>query len=49
MKIPDMHITSFTIPIEGDACGMSLGAFLEAMNANRIGTGVHYLSLAEHA
>ena len=38
----------FTILIEEDACDISRDAFLEAMNANRIGTGVHYLSLAEH-
>lgn len=38
----------FTILIDEGRCGTSRDAFLEAMNANRIGTGVHYLSLAEH-
>lgn len=38
----------FTILIDEDRCGISRDAFLDAMNANRIGTGVHYLSLAEH-
>lgn len=38
----------FTLLIEEDRCGISRDAFLEAMNASRIGTGVHYLSLAEH-
>lgn len=38
----------FTLLIEEDRCGIARDAFLEAMNASRIGTGVHYLSLAEH-
>lgn len=38
----------FTIQIDKDRCGISRDAFLDAMNASRIGTGVHYLSLAEH-
>ena len=38
----------FTLLIEKDRCGITRDAFLEAMNASRIGTGVHYLSLAEH-
>jgi len=29
-------------------CGISRDAFLNAMNACRIGTGVHYLSVPEH-
>jgi dTDP-4-amino-4,6-dideoxygalactose transaminase len=29
-------------------CGSSRDAFLDAMNARRIGTGVHYLSVPEH-
>lgn len=37
----------FTILID-EGCGTSRDAFLEVMNTNRIGTGVHYLSLAEH-
>src|SRR5690606_23787278 len=35
----------FTLLIEEDRCGIARDAFLEAMNASRIGTGVHYLSL----
>ena len=38
----------FTLLIEEDRCGIARDALLEAMNASRIGTGVHYLSLAEH-
>lgn len=38
----------FTILLGEDRCGISRDAFLDAMNASRIGTGVHYLSLAEH-
>ncbi|MEJ5209730.1 DegT/DnrJ/EryC1/StrS family aminotransferase [Denitratimonas sp. CY0512] len=38
----------FTLLIEEGRCGISRDAFLEAMNASRIGNGVHYLSLAEH-
>jgi len=38
----------FTIEIDEDHSGMSRDSFLEEMNAARIGTGVHYLSLPEH-
>lgn len=38
----------FTILVDEDRCGISRDGFLDAMNASRIGTGVHYLSLAEH-
>ena len=38
----------FTIGIEQARCGLSRDEFLNSMNANRIGTGVHYLAVAEH-
>jgi dTDP-4-amino-4,6-dideoxygalactose transaminase len=38
----------FTIGVEPARCGMTRDEFLEAMNARRIGTGVHYLSIPEH-
>jgi dTDP-4-amino-4,6-dideoxygalactose transaminase len=38
----------FTISIDQARCGISRDAFLEAMNAQGIGTGVHYLSVPEH-
>ncbi len=38
----------FTIMIDETRCGLSRDAFLDAMNARRIGTGVHYLSVPEH-
>lgn len=38
----------FTIMIEKARCGISRDAFLDAMHKMNIGTGVHYLSLAEH-
>lgn len=38
----------FTIMLPPDACGIDRDDFLETMNARRIGTGVHYLSVAEH-
>lgn len=38
----------FTIMVEEARCGISRDAFLDAMNAQRIGTGVHYLSVPEH-
>jgi dTDP-4-amino-4,6-dideoxygalactose transaminase len=38
----------FTIMVDGARCGISRDAFLDAMNARRIGTGVHYLSVPEH-
>ncbi|WP_430388206.1 DegT/DnrJ/EryC1/StrS family aminotransferase [Dyella sp. 20L07] len=38
----------YTIMIDEARCGMHRDDFLEAMNAARIGTGVHYLSVPEH-
>src|SRR5690348_7341377 len=38
----------FTIMVDEARCGISRDAFLNAMNARRIGTGVHYLSVPEH-
>ncbi|MGN6382402.1 MAG: DegT/DnrJ/EryC1/StrS family aminotransferase [Dyella sp.] len=38
----------FTIMIDEARCGISRDAFLDAMNALRIGTGVHYLAVPEH-
>jgi dTDP-4-amino-4,6-dideoxygalactose transaminase len=38
----------FTIMLDETRCGISRDSFLNAMNARRIGTGVHYLSVPEH-
>ena len=38
----------FTIMVDEARCGISRDGFLNAMNARRIGTGVHYLSVPEH-
>jgi dTDP-4-amino-4,6-dideoxygalactose transaminase len=38
----------FTIMVDGARCGISRDAFLDAMNAQRIGTGVHYLAVPQH-
>ena len=38
----------YTVMVDQARCGISRDAFLEAMNAARIGTGVHYLSIPEH-
>ena len=38
----------FTIMVDESRCGISRDAFLDAMNARRIGTGVHYLAVPEH-
>lgn len=38
----------YTVMIDTSRAGISRDAFLEAMNAARIGTGVHYLSIPEH-
>jgi len=38
----------FTILVDEARCGISRDAFLDAMNAQRIGTGVHYLAVPEH-
>ena len=38
----------YTVMLDKARCGISRDAFLDAMNARRIGTGVHYLSIPEH-
>lgn len=38
----------YTVLVNEDTCGISRDGFLDAMNERRIGTGVHYLSIAEH-
>lgn len=38
----------FTMMIDEPRCGISRDEFLDRMNQSRIGTGVHYLSVAEH-
>lgn len=38
----------YTVMIEQKRCGVTRDEFLDAMNAARIGTGVHYLSIPEH-
>ncbi|WP_017460600.1 DegT/DnrJ/EryC1/StrS family aminotransferase [Dyella ginsengisoli] len=38
----------YTVMIDEARCGISRDAFLDAMNAARIGTGVHYLAVPEH-
>lgn len=38
----------YTIRIDPEARGMERDQFLDGMNRMRIGTGVHYLSVAEH-
>jgi dTDP-4-amino-4,6-dideoxygalactose transaminase len=38
----------FTVMIDKARCGISRDDFLDAMNARRIGTGVHYLAVPEH-
>jgi dTDP-4-amino-4,6-dideoxygalactose transaminase len=38
----------FAILIDKARCGISRDEFLDAMNAQRIGTGVHYLAIPEH-
>ena len=38
----------YTIGIRPEECGVSRDEFLERMNAKGVGTGVHYLSVAEH-
>jgi dTDP-4-amino-4,6-dideoxygalactose transaminase len=38
----------YTVMIDVSRAGISRDDFLEAMNAARIGTGVHYLSIPEH-
>jgi len=38
----------YTVMIDPARCGMTRDAFLDSMNAARIGTGVHYLAVPEH-
>ena len=38
----------YTVMIDEPRCGMARDAFLDRMNVQRIGTGVHYLSIPEH-
>jgi dTDP-4-amino-4,6-dideoxygalactose transaminase len=38
----------YTVMLDERRCGIARDEFLEAMNAERIGTGVHYLSIPEH-
>ena len=38
----------FTIMVDKARCSISRDDFLNAMNARRIGTGVHYLAVPEH-
>ena len=38
----------FTVMVDEARCGISRDDFLNAMNARRTGTGVHYLSVPEH-
>ena len=38
----------YTIMIDAQNCGVGRDDFLSAMNAARIGTGVHYFSIPEH-
>lgn len=39
----------YTVMIDKQRCDIDRDDFLDAMNAARIGTGVHYLSIPEHA
>ncbi len=38
----------FTVHVDEAACGISRDELLETMNSERIGSGVHYLSIPEH-
>lgn len=38
----------YTILVDGERCGVGRDEFLDRMTAERIGVGVHYLSLPEH-
>ncbi|MBE1159174.1 DegT/DnrJ/EryC1/StrS family aminotransferase [Dyella acidiphila] len=38
----------YTVMVDAARCGIERDPFLDAMNAARIGTGVHYLSIPEH-
>jgi len=39
----------YTVRIDAARCGLDRDSFLDRMNAARIGTGVHYLAIPEHA
>ncbi len=39
----------YTVGVDPSVCGMDRDGFLQAMQQTGIGTGVHYLSLPEHA
>ena len=38
----------YTVMVEQERCSIARDEFIEGMNARRIGTGVHYLSVPEH-
>jgi dTDP-4-amino-4,6-dideoxygalactose transaminase len=38
----------FTLQIEKQSCGLSRDEFIDAMTAQNVGVGVHYLSVPEH-
>jgi dTDP-4-amino-4,6-dideoxygalactose transaminase len=38
----------YTVLVDGEVAGISRDVFLDAMNAEGIGVGVHYLSIPEH-
>jgi dTDP-4-amino-4,6-dideoxygalactose transaminase len=38
----------FTLQIEKQSCGLSRDEFVDAMTAQNVGVGVHYLSIPEH-
>jgi len=38
----------YTVMIDPQRCGVTRDDFLDTMNAARVGTGVHYLSIPEH-
>jgi dTDP-4-amino-4,6-dideoxygalactose transaminase len=38
----------FTLQIDKERSGLSRDSFIDAMTANHIGVGVHYLSIPEH-
>ena len=39
----------YTVMVDKARCGLDRDSFLDRMNAARIGTGVHYLAIPEHA
>ena len=38
----------FTLQIDKESCGLSRDEFIDAMTAQNIGVGVHYMSVPEH-